>query len=171
LGNLCHWTDFVLQLIEPADRYPITITPTRGRQSDCAVAVTYEFADESIAAITFSAKGHTFEGVRERFSAHRGDVLISMDDFSRLVVEVVDRKRNHSSRLRDHGHQAAICQSYAMTRPEGNNTPSGCSIDYVWETGDLFLKTRQALEQNTRIVAQPFDHSRLEHAPAMDRVA
>ncbi len=171
LGNLCHWTDFVLQLIEPASRYPITVTPTRGRQSDCDVAVTYEFGDESIAAITFSAKGHTFEGVRERFSAHRGDVLISMDDFRHLVVEVVDRKRNHSSRLRDHGHHAAICQSYAMSRPKGNAPHSGCSVDYVWETGDLFLKTRQALERNTQIVVQPFDRSRLEPALAVDRVA
>ncbi|MDZ7619624.1 MAG: Gfo/Idh/MocA family oxidoreductase, partial [Patescibacteria group bacterium] len=117
LGNLCHWTDFVLQMIEPARRYPITITPTRGRKSDCDIAVTYVFGDESIAAITFSAKGHTFEGVRERFAAHRGDVLISMDDFSHLTVEVVDRKRNHSSRFRDHGHQASICRSYAMSRP------------------------------------------------------
>ena len=81
LGNLCHWTDFVYQMVPPQNRYPIKITPTRWEKSDCDIAVTYLFGDGTVAAITFSAKGHTFEGVRERFSAHRGDVLISLDDF------------------------------------------------------------------------------------------
>ena len=54
LGNLCHWTDFVLQLMAPQDRYPLTINPTRGQKSDCDIAITFTFGDESIAAITFS---------------------------------------------------------------------------------------------------------------------
>src|ERR1044072_9354443 len=88
LGNLCHWTDFVFQMMSPERRYPILIRPTHAEQSDCDIAVTYPFGDGSIAAITFSAKGPTFEGVRERFAAHRGNVLISMDDFKELVGEV-----------------------------------------------------------------------------------
>ncbi|NJL59066.1 MAG: Gfo/Idh/MocA family oxidoreductase, partial [Desulfobacteraceae bacterium] len=88
LGNLCHWTDFIYQMVPSEDRYPITIIPTRWEKSDCDIAVSYIFGDGTIAAITFSAKGHTFEGVRERFSAHRGNVLISMDDFKNLTVEV-----------------------------------------------------------------------------------
>ena len=27
LGNLCHWTDFILHLVAPDDRYPLTIIP------------------------------------------------------------------------------------------------------------------------------------------------
>ena len=41
LGNLCHWTDFVLQLVAPEDRYPLTTTPTRGKKSDCDIAVPF----------------------------------------------------------------------------------------------------------------------------------
>jgi predicted dehydrogenase len=153
LGNLCHWTDFVFQLIAPADRYPLIITPTRGEKSDCDIAVTFTFGDGSIAAITFSAKGHTFEGVRERFAAHRGDVLISMDDFKTLVVEVVEKKYKISSLFRDHGHEENILRSYAMAG--GNNTSAsepGSPIEYIRATGELFLKTRQALEEKRKII-------------------
>lgn len=148
LGNLCHWTDFVLQLVPEEVRYPIVITPTRAEKSDCDIAVSYVFGDGSIAAITFSAKGHTFEGVRERFAAHRGDVLIAMDDFKELTVEVADRKRRTSLLFRDHGHQEAIRSSYALVRPRDGRLNPGVTRDYVWQTGDLFLRTKDALEQN-----------------------
>ena len=144
LGNLCHWTDFVFQLVPPASRYPIVIRPTRAAKSDCDIAVTYTFGDGTIAAITFSAKGHTFEGVRERFAAHRGNVLISMDDFKRLVVEVVDERSVTSLWFRDHGHEQTIRRSYEMVRAGGK----GCSVEYVWETGQLFLKTKEALDDD-----------------------
>lgn len=148
LGNLCHWTDFVLQLVPEDVRYPITITPTRAEKSDCDIAVTYVFGDGSIAAITFSAKGHAFEGVRERFAAHRGNVLIAMDDFKDLTVEIADRKRRTSLLFRDHGHQEAIRSSYALVRPRDGARNRGASREYVWQTGDLFLRTKDALEQN-----------------------
>jgi hypothetical protein len=137
-------------MVPPEDRYPITIRPTRAQQADCDCAVTYVFGDGSVAGITFSAKGHTFEGVRERFAAHRGDVLVSMDDFKKLVVEVVDRRYVLSLLVRDHGHEGTIRQSYQMVRPTGAVSP-GCSVSYVWETGQLFLKTKEALEANTEI--------------------
>jgi predicted dehydrogenase len=147
LGNLCHWTDFVLQLVPAEVRYPIRITPTRAEKSDCDIAVTYVFGDGSIAAITFSAKGHTFEGVRERFAAHRGNVLIAMDDFKTLTVEIVDRKKTTSLLFRDHGHQEAIRSSYALVRPRHGKLNPGLTREYVWQTGDLFLRTRESLEQ------------------------
>lgn len=156
LGNLCHWTDFVLQLVAPEDRYPLTINPTRGKKSDCDIAVTFTFGDESIAAITFSAKGHTFEGVRERFAAHRGNVLISMDDFRDLTVEVIDKKHRISPFFRDHGHERNILHSYDMVRSQGGVPSEGCSVDYVWETGNLFLQTREALEADQKIVIQGY---------------
>lgn len=163
LGNLCHWTDFVYQMVAPENRYPITIKPTRWEKSDCDIAVTYIFGDGTIAAITFSAKGHTFEGVRERFAAHRGNVLISMDDFQSLTVEVVDRKHKISQWTRDHGHEQAIKQSYENARSP--QPEQGCSVHYVWETGELFLKTKEALEKNETVVVHPFDMTRLNNEP------
>ena len=156
LGNLCHWTDFVYRMIPEENRYPIEINPTRAERSDCDIAVTYVFGDGSIAIITFSAKGHTFEGVRESFSAHRGNVLMDMSDFKTLTVEVVDQKHKVSPWYRDHGHQGAIEFSWNAH----HKVHPGCSVEYVWETAELFLKTREALEQNRKITLQPFDARR-----------
>jgi predicted dehydrogenase len=145
LGNLCHWTDFVLRMIDPADRFPIDIRPLRAERSDADVAVCFRFGDGSIAAITFSAKGHTFEGVRERLAAHRGDLLVSLQDFHELRIDLRDRRDHVRLRFRDHGHESAILRSYAMTGRDGRETP-GLDLAYVWETADLFLSMREALE-------------------------
>jgi len=161
LGNLCHWTDFVYQMISPESRYPITIRPTRAEKSDCDIAVTYVFGDGSIAAITFSAKGHTFEGVRERFAAHRGNVLISMDDFKHLTIEVVEKRHILSKMFRNHGHERRIKQSYEMVRSSAELSP-GCTVKYVWETGELFLKTKKALEKDNVITLQPYNEGYLK---------
>jgi len=156
LGNLCHWTDFVFQMVPEESRHPITIRPTRSLKSDCDIAVSYTFADGSIAAITFSAMGHTFEGVRERFAAQRGNVLISLDDFKRLQIEVVEKKKIIQPLYRDHGHQERIKASYELARADDGATRPGCSRRYVWETGELFLKTKDALEANETVVIGPY---------------
>lgn len=154
LGNLCHWTDFVYQMVAPEHRYPLTITPTRADKSDCDIAVTYVFGDGSIAALTFSAKGHTFEGVRERFAAHRGNVLIAMDDFKTLTLETVADKEQVTLPFRDHGHESNILRSYRMIEDPAF---SPCPLDYVWETGELFLATKQALERRVPVTLAGFD--------------
>lgn len=160
LGNLGHWTDFIYQLVPEESRFPITITPTRAEKSDCDIAVTYTFGDGSIGVITFSAKGHTFEGVRERFSVHRGNVLATLDDFKTTVIEEIADKRVITTRFRDHGHEQNIRRSYLMvTEPAGSFR--GCTVQYVWETGQLFLKTREALETDSKVVLAPYDESLL----------
>ena len=93
--------------------------------------------------------------MRERFGANRGNVLISMDDFEHLVVELVDKKHEISPAVRDHGHEGNIRNSYEMVRSKGELRP-GCEISYVWETANLFLKTKQALEKDEVITLQPF---------------
>jgi predicted dehydrogenase len=153
LGNLCHWTDFVLQLVPPEGRFPVTINPTRADKADSDIAVTYTFGDGSIAAITFSAKGHTFEGVKERFAAHRGNALITMDDFKTLRIDVVAKRHVRRQPFRDHGHKAAILRSYALAGP---GTTPGADVAYVWETGQLFLQTKVALEEQRRVTVEPY---------------
>lgn len=153
LGNLCHWTDFSYQMIAGKDRYPLKIIPTRSAKSDCDIAVSYVFGDGSIAAITFSAKGHTFEGVREKLAAHKGDVLVSMDDFKDLTIEVVEKKIRPWHLFRDHGHERSICSSYEISQDKGK---SGLSEGYVWESAQLFLATRTALESDSEVVINGF---------------
>jgi predicted dehydrogenase len=149
LGNLCHWTDLTYQMMPPERRFPIRIIPTRSAKSDCDIAVTYVFGDGSIAAITFSAKGHTFEGVKERFAAHRGSTLIAMDDFQRLVMDVGATKITRTPRSRDHGHEASIRNSYDTS---ADPAARGCETAYVWEAGQLFLRTKEALETSQPVM-------------------
>ena len=156
LGNLCHWTDFVYQLVPPESRFPVEIVPIPAGKSLNDMAAAYSFADGTAAVITLSAKGNTFEGVRERFSAQRGDALVNMEDFKKLVIEVVEKKYVTNLPHRDHGHEANIRHSYEMVRSKGELNP-GCSVQYVWETGMLFLKTKEALERNRTIVLNSFD--------------
>ena len=161
LGNLCHWTDFVYQMVPPEKRFPITIIPTRWDKSDCDIAVAYVFADGTISAITFSAKGHIFEGVSERFTAQKGNALICLDDFRRLTVDVIEKKRVISPLFRDHGHEANIKRSYEMVRPT-DGAFQGWPLAEIWETGELFLKTKVALERNEKAVVTAYDPGKLE---------
>jgi predicted dehydrogenase len=155
LGNLCHWTDFLFTLT-PEPKFPVRINPTRSDASDVDIAVTYTFGDGSIGAITFSAKGHTFEGVKERFSAHRGNLLLRMEDFHSMTAEVVDRKRQYRSLFRDHGHETNIITAYENSR-RGLAFDRGQRFSHLIETARLFLKTKQALEENREIVLEPYE--------------
>jgi len=151
LGNLCHWTDFVYNLVPESGRFPIKIIPTRSVKSDCDIAVTYVFGDGTISAITFSAKGHTFEGVREKFAAHKGNALISMDDFKNLTIELIEKKYKTNLFYRDHGHEHSIKTSYEASVDATNK---GLALDYVRGTAVLFLKTKQALEEDKVIIIE-----------------
>ena len=154
LGNLCHWTDFTLGLVPRKSRYPITITSSRSASSDCDIAVTYVFGEGTVAAITFSSKGHTFEGVKERFAAQRGNVLISMDNFQLLTIEEVDKKQVTRSRTRNHGHERSFINSYELAR--GGGDFAALTVDYIWETADLFLATKESLEENRVVTVNAY---------------
>lgn len=155
LGNLCHWTDFLYHLVPAEDRYPIAIHPSSAATSDSNIVVSLVFADGTIGSITFSAKGHTFEGVRELFAGHRGNVLIAMSDFSRLTIDTGHRKQRIRQLFRDHGHQARIRASYEM-RGSAAHAEAVATVDYVWETADLFLSIKDALETNSVTVVERF---------------
>lgn len=147
LGNLCHWIDFTLRLIPAASRYPVQIIPTRAQRSDCDISVSYLFGDGSIATITFSAKGHTFEGVRETVNVHKGNLLAQLTDFQRLRLDIGPVVRHRQLWFRDHGHRQSILDSYLMRGDKSKQE----TVAMIRETGWLMLKTREALETTTVI--------------------
>lgn len=157
LGNLCHWTDFVYRLVSDDKRYPIIVNSTKWQKSDCDIVVNYVFGDGSVATLSFSAKGHTFEGVRERFSAQKNNVLVALDDFDFLRIDKGDEVKRLSLLFRDHGHEETVRDSYHMTDYSGESN-EGCSINYIWQTGELVLRTRDSLESGkTVIINYPYD--------------
>ncbi len=164
LGNLCHWTDFLLRLVPKERRYPIRIVPARSGQSDCNIGVNFVFGDGSVGVITFSAMGHTFEGVRERFSAHCGNVICHLDDFQYGTIENVSRRRTIRGRVRDHGHREAIIGSYSAASDSSAGAPP--DVSYIWETGELFVRTKQALEEDRVVEVGGFSNDLLSaHTP------
>ncbi|MBW7881848.1 MAG: Gfo/Idh/MocA family oxidoreductase [Caldilineaceae bacterium] len=143
LGNLCHWIDMVYQIMPPDRRFPVMINPTPSAKAEANMAVSYVFGDGSIASLTFCEQDEGFEGVRERYTANRGNTFVSIDDFKRLTIDVGADKWQWSPRHRDHGHEASICRSYETSADSGT---VGCEERYVSEAGQLFLRTREALE-------------------------
>lgn len=153
LGNMCHWTDFILSLVAVGERYPILINASGIAQDDSNNVVTFTFADGTIGVISFSAKRHLFEGVRERFSAHRGNRLIFMDDFQTLRVDCGSTTKRYLNWSRDQGHKANICAAYESVHQD-KPYDQASSIAYVANTGSLFLKTHEALETGRPVMVE-----------------
>jgi predicted dehydrogenase len=143
LGNLCHWTDLTLHLVGIQNAFPCSIIPSTPRNAKSDFVVSIIFADRTCASITFSAKGHAFEGVREVLNLHKGDVLATLTDFQKLYIDIVDQRRRFSSFYRDHGHEANILNSYHKSISGGC---SGEASDYVRTTALFFLAIKEAID-------------------------
>lgn len=143
LGNLCHWTDMTLRLVGPERAFPVRVLPGTRNKSNSDFALTFDFADGSVAAITFSAKGHTFEGVREYLNVHRGNALISMRDFHVSTLDRGAHQETYRTRLREHGHGPNIRNSLFGETPEDPQV--------VYDSARLFLAARIAAEQQREV--------------------
>lgn len=141
LGNLCHWTDLTLRLVSIEKAFPCKVIPATPTGSKSDFVVSLIFADRSCASFTFSAKGHTFEGVREVLNLHKGNVVANLTDFQTLTLDVVEQKTRVKLRHRDHGHEANIINSLngAMDVP-------GEGVAYVVATAKLFLAIRESID-------------------------
>ncbi len=143
LGNLCHWSDLCIHLVGINNAFPCTISPAVAPESKSNFAINITFSDGSQAGITFSAKGHTFEGVREYLNVHKGDLLASLQDFYLLTTDVLDKKNKRKLFFRDHGHTENIVNSYKKAI---SPTATGESLDYINGTGLLVLKIKEAVD-------------------------
>ena len=147
LGNLCHWTDLSLHLAGLRRAFPCTIVPATPTNAKSDFIVSAIFADRSCAAITFSAKGHTFEGVREILNLHKGDLLANLADFQILTLDKIEKQYNFKLAFRDHGHLANIVNSYRNAMGESAGKDPG----YVLNTARFFLGIREAIEEGNTI--------------------
>lgn len=154
LGNLCHWIDYTLSLIPEDSRFPVKITPATSACFKSDFIISYEFADGSLAVLTMSSKGHTFEGVSERLSIHRGNILMSLMDFEKLTIKNFHKVKTIRPLYRDHGHEGAIVRSY-----ESMKSGTGLTIRQVWESANLMLRTKEAVENEATVTAFGYDDS------------
>lgn len=153
LGNLCHWSDLTLQIVGLNKAFPCRIVPCSpvGAKSDFVTSI--EFADGSMAALTFSAKGHTFEGVREILNLHKGQVLAEIKDFKSLSIVRGATEQRYTSWWRDHGHRANIINSFRGSKR--GERDRAVELAYLAATAELFLKIREAHDQRREILCDP----------------
>ncbi len=147
LGNLCHWTDLTLHLVGLENAFPCRVVPLSPPNSRSDFVVSLLFADNSCASITFSAKGHTFEGVREVLNLHKGNLIATLTDFGSLSLDLGPNKYAKRLLFRDHGHRNGIVNSLVAG--------SGEHISYVSSTAELFLTIRETLETGKSMTVQP----------------
>jgi predicted dehydrogenase len=153
LGNLCHWTDLTLHLVSLEKAFPCRIVPATPRDATSDFVVSVIFADRSCATITFSAKGHAFEGVREVLHVHKGNVLACLSDFQTLTIDLIEKKIRTRLPHRDHGHEANLINSLERATDEG---ACGEDVRYVTATARFFLAIREAIDQG-RVVSMSWD--------------
>lgn len=148
LGNLSHWSDLTLHLVTLEKAFPCEIVPASPSGAKSEFVLSVIFADRSCAAITFSAKGGTFEGVREVLNLHKGDVIANLADFQTLTVDVVEKKKKVQLWHRDHGHEANFVHSLTGAAEDGI---PGEDIRYVAATAKFILAIRQAIDSGETV--------------------
>ena len=153
LGNLCHWSDLTLELIGVNNAFPCVIKSSSPLNSKSDFVIGVEFADYSCATISFSAKGHTFEGVREVLNIHKGNLLGSLKDFQNLNLDIIEKKISKNLIFRDHGHSANIINSYNCVLK--NN--EGVSIDYMVASSLFILKLKEAVDTGETVIISKED--------------
>ena len=150
LGNLCHWTDLTLHLVGLKNAFPCKITPStpKGAKSDFVVSVV--FGDKSCATITFSAKGHTFEGVREVLNVHKGNLLGNINDFGEMTLDINEKQIKRKLLFRDHGHKINIINS--IKNKNGENP------EYIYMTAKFFLAIKNAVD-NGKVIELSYEEA------------
>ncbi len=158
LGDLSHWTDFSLRLVKE-NVFPVTIVPSRSVNGVGNLAVSLIFGDGTIASITYSARGYMLEGIRESLRAQKGNILIAMDDFKSLEIEVLGIRRRTINFYHDHGHKNNIVNAYKnsiLDLPYDRQREFSHILNSAW----VFLHTMEALERNERIIIDSYEKSR-----------
>lgn len=144
LGNVCHWTDLTLELVGVDCAFPCRVTPISPPTARSDFCFGIAFADGSEAVVSFSAKGHTFEGVREVLHVHRGDAIISLRDFKETRIDLAARRMRYTTLFRDHGHRANILNSW-QAASSGERTRA-VPIRRNLATARLFLGVKAAID-------------------------
>jgi predicted dehydrogenase len=141
LGHICHWTDLTLHLIKMENAFPCVIASVTSPDKESTLMISIEFPNQSLAAITFSAKG-CIDGLYEILNIHKGNLIANLTNFSYLNVETVDTKKSIRLFHLDTGEQANIVHSFMGGT---NDQIDGEAYEYVSATAQLFLAVSEAV--------------------------
>jgi predicted dehydrogenase len=105
IGELCHFLDFLAYMTDSLPTWVHTVgMPDSGRYRGDNFSVRVKFADGSLGAVDYLAKGDRGFG-KERFEVIGGGRMAVLDDFRDLRLSAGGSVRRTRSRM-DKGHQA-----------------------------------------------------------------
>jgi predicted dehydrogenase len=107
-GNLCHWIDLAVFLIEDGP-LPVSLTmsprlPGTEPGSDEERVLTVTFADGSLLTVLATVRGDDIRGVQEQLEIRRGRTTITIDDLWKLRVRSEGLERSSRTLFRDKAH-------------------------------------------------------------------
>ena len=109
-GNLCHWIDFAVFLID-GNPMPISVTlsprmPGTEPGSDEERVLTITFEDGSLLTILGTTRGDDIRGVQEQMDIRRGRTTITIDDLWKCRIRQNGIERYSRTLFRDKAHTA-----------------------------------------------------------------
>jgi predicted dehydrogenase len=109
-GNLCHWIDLTVFLLEGRPMpLSVTLSPrVAGSElgSDEERMLTITFEDGSLLTVLATTRGDDIRGVQEQIEIRRGRVTITLDDLWKLRIRSGGIERYSRKLFRDKAHSA-----------------------------------------------------------------
>ena len=116
-GNLCHWIDLAVFLIEGSP-LPVSLTlsprlPGTEPGSDEERVLTVTFEDGSLLTILATIRGDDIRGVQEQMEIRRGRTTITIDDLWKLRIRSEGIERYSRTLFRDKAHSTMYREALA----------------------------------------------------------
>ena len=116
-GNLCHWIDLAVFLIEGSP-LPVSLTlsprlPGTQPGSDEERVLTVTFDDGSLLTILATIRGDDIRGVQEQMEIRRGRTTITIDDLWKLRIRSEGIERYSRTLFRDKAHSTMYREALA----------------------------------------------------------
>ena len=114
-GNLCHWIDLAVFLIEDGP-LPVSLTmsprlPGTEPGSDEERVLTVTFEDGSLLTVLATVRGDDIRGVQEQIDIRRGTTTITLDDLWKMRVRSDGIERYSRTPFRDKAHTAMYAEA------------------------------------------------------------
>lgn len=115
-GNLGHWIDLSIHLLNWRGPYPdiltIMVSYSNEKEPDDNIAVTIVSDKHDLISIVLSSRSEPFEGINETINIQLGNVIAKIDDFRRMAVWIDDILVKRRYWPKDVGHKEAVMQPF-----------------------------------------------------------
>lgn len=114
-GNLGHWIDLCIHLINKTDicKFSVSITYSDEGTPDDNLVVMLKTPRGDLFSITLTSYSEPFEGISETINIHQNGYQVLIDDFRTACFQKDDQRKEIKYRPKDVGHKNAILQPFS----------------------------------------------------------